>query len=62
MPEGEIIMSMSCYKQIGRILVVVLLLICCLVGASAAQEDFDKENFKGLVLTTTVGSDQVWVR
>ena len=43
-------------------LVLSVLLVTAMLPAPALAADFDKENFKGLVLTTSVGSDQVSVK
>ena len=50
-------------KKLLVLLAVLALSTILLTSAAMAAEDtFDTENFKGLVLTTSVGSDQVWVR
>jgi len=43
-------------------LVLSVLLVTAMLPTPALAADFDKENFKGLVLTTSVGSDQVSVK
>ncbi len=44
------------------LLLLVLIPVLMLGNAYAADSEFDTENFKGLVLTTTVGSDQASVK
>ena len=44
------------------ILAAALVLLLAIPGVHGAEETFDPETFKGLVLTTSVGSDQVSVK
>ena len=51
-------------RKILKLALFLLLVIpmLALSGVQGAEETFDKENFKGLVLTTSVGADQVSVK
>ena len=56
-------MKQKFLKYFLMLLIVALSTMLLSTGAMATEEvPFDKENFKGLVLTTSVGDDQVWVR
>ena len=56
-------MNRNILKRFWKLLPVLALVVVLLTTAAmATEETFDTENFKGLVLTTSVGSDQVWVR
>ena len=51
-------------RKLWKLILAVLLLVAALAlgNVQAAEDSFDAENFKGLVLTTSVGSDQASVK
>ena len=55
-------MATNMRKLLMLLALLVLTIGLLTTAAMATEETFDTENFQGLVLTTSVGSDQVWVR
>ena len=56
-------MKYAFFRKLMKLLpVLVLVLILSATGVMATDTTFDTESFKGLVLTTTVGSDEVSVK
>ena len=51
-------------RNLWKLILTMVLLISVLAlgNVQAAEDSVDTENFKGLVLTTTVGSDQASVK